>query len=171
MTYGIIVLVNAKSVYPHVLLFLYQPTHLDTTSKISGVKRVHTRLIYAKLCFSLILFLYIFSPCSNANIKSYKSPTMLSAVVFFIGFLAWAYYNTSPPPPKRCGLPDGPPVTGPRVTLRDGRHLAYNEYGVSRYTAKFKIVFVHGFSSCRYDTQVYHPVISSPASNNRLFNF
>ncbi|XP_024990346.1 uncharacterized protein LOC112524651 [Cynara cardunculus var. scolymus] len=78
------------------------------------------------------------------------------SLVFLIGILAWAYHNTCPPPPRLCGSPGGPPVTGPRVVLRDGRHLAYNEYGVSRDTAKYKIVFVHGFSSCRYDASVFH---------------
>jgi hypothetical protein len=79
-------------------------------------------------------------------------------VLLFIGLLAWAYQNLYPPPPLLCGSPGGPPVTGPRVVLRDGRHLAYNEYGVSRHVAKYKIVFVHGFSSCRFDESVYHPV-------------
>ncbi|KAL8257806.1 hypothetical protein R6Q59_029847 [Mikania micrantha] len=80
-----------------------------------------------------------------------------TAVVLFIGFLAWAYRNTCPPPPKLCGSAGGPPVTGDRVTLSDGRHLAYNEYGVSKHIAKYKIIFVHGFGSCRYDESVYHP--------------
>lgn len=80
--------------------------------------------------------------------------------LFFVGFLAWAYQNTNPPPPKLCGSLGGPQVTGPHVTLRDGRHLAYNEYGVSRDIAKYKIVFVHGFGSCRYDASVFHPVIT-----------
>ncbi|XP_071732990.1 uncharacterized protein [Rutidosis leptorrhynchoides] len=78
-------------------------------------------------------------------------------IVILIGLLALAFQNISPPPPKLCGTPDGPPVTGPRVILRDGRHLAYNEYGVSRHTANYKIVFVHGFNSGRFDASVYHP--------------
>nr|XP_043613512.1 uncharacterized protein LOC122585445 [Erigeron canadensis] len=79
------------------------------------------------------------------------------AVLFFIGLLAYAYQNTIPPPPNLCGSSHGPPVTGPRVILRDGRHLAYHEYGVSRDTANYKIVFVHSFGACRYDESVYHP--------------
>ncbi|KAL4575307.1 hypothetical protein LXL04_022149 [Taraxacum kok-saghyz] len=78
------------------------------------------------------------------------------AVVLLIGIIALAYQTTIPPPPKLCGSPDGPPVTGPRIILRDGRHLAYNEYGVSRETAKYKIVYVHGFGSSRFDESVFH---------------
>jgi len=53
-------------------------------------------------------------------------------VVLFIGFLAWAYQVTQSPPPKICGSPDGPPITAPRIKLRDGRHLAYKEHDVPR---------------------------------------
>ncbi|GJW36297.1 alpha/beta hydrolases superfamily protein [Tanacetum coccineum] len=80
-----------------------------------------------------------------------------SVMVLFIGLLALAYQNTYHPPPLICGSPGGPPITGPRVVLRDGRHLAYNEYGVSRNIAKYKIVFAHGFGSSRFDASVYHP--------------
>ncbi|XP_076934159.1 uncharacterized protein LOC143600317 [Bidens hawaiensis] len=79
-----------------------------------------------------------------------------TAVVLFIGLLAWAYQTITPPPPQLCGSPGGPPVTGPRVTLRDGRHLAYSEYGVARNLADYKIVFVHGFGSCRHDESLFH---------------
>ncbi|MFS7960121.1 putative alpha/beta hydrolase-1 [Helianthus anomalus] len=89
--------------------------------------------------------------------KAHRQFANTTAALFFIGLLAWAYQNTLPPPPKLCGTPGGPPVTGPRVTLRDGRHLAYKEYGVSRDVADYKIVFVHGFGSCRYDESVFHP--------------
>lgn len=68
-----------------------------------------------------------------------------------MGFLAWGYQAIKPPPPKICGSPDGPPVTASRIKLKDGRHLAYNEYGVSKDIAKYKIVYVHGLDSCRYD--------------------
>jgi hypothetical protein len=70
----------------------------------------------------------------------------------FSGLAIWAYQATNPPPPKICGTPGGPPITAPRVKLRDGRHLAYKEQGVSRETAKYKIVYVHGFASTRHDT-------------------
>ncbi|XP_002521174.2 uncharacterized protein LOC8262806 [Ricinus communis] len=72
-------------------------------------------------------------------------------VVLLIGLLAWAYQSTYPPPPKICGSPGGPPITAPRVKLRDGRHLAYKEHGVSREIAKHKIIYVHGFASTRHD--------------------
>nr|GEY41513.1 hypothetical protein [Tanacetum cinerariifolium] len=78
-------------------------------------------------------------------------------MVLFIGLLALAYQNAYHPPPLICGSPDGLPITGPRVVLGDGRHLAYNEYGLSRIIAKYKIVFAHGFSSSRFAASVYHP--------------
>ncbi|OMO79084.1 putative catalytic [Corchorus olitorius] len=77
----------------------------------------------------------------------YKGITLL----LLIGLLAWAYQAILPPPPKICGSPGGPPVTATRIKLRDGRHLAYRELGVSKEIAKHKFIFVHGFSSCRHD--------------------
>lgn len=74
--------------------------------------------------------------------------------VLFVGFLAWAYQAIQPPPPKICGSPDGPPITAPRIKLRDGRNLAYKEHGVPKDAAKYKIIFVHGFDSCRHDAVV-----------------
>lgn len=71
-------------------------------------------------------------------------------LVFFTGFLAWAYQSARPPPPKTVGSPDGLPVTSPRIKLRDGRHLSYKEYGVPKELAKYKIVFVHGFDSVKH---------------------
>ncbi|GAU31778.1 hypothetical protein TSUD_22240 [Trifolium subterraneum] len=74
--------------------------------------------------------------------------------VLFIGILAWAYQAAQPPPPKICGSPDGPPITAPRIKLRDGRHLAYKEHGVPKDEAKYKIIFVHGINSCRHDAVI-----------------
>ncbi|GKV38952.1 hypothetical protein SLEP1_g46799 [Rubroshorea leprosula] len=67
---------------------------------------------------------------------------------------ACVYRVVQPAPPKLCGSPDGPPVTAPRIKLRDGRHLAYKEHGVPRGAAKYKFVYVHGFDSCRHDAIV-----------------
>ena len=77
-----------------------------------------------------------------------------TVLLFFVGFLAWAYKATQPPPPKICGSPDGPPVTAARIKLSDGRHLAYKEHGVPKEKANYKIVFVHGFDSCRHDAVI-----------------
>ncbi|KAI3511711.1 hypothetical protein L1887_18868 [Cichorium endivia] len=41
-----------------------------------------------------------------------------------------------PPPPKLCGPPGGPPVTGPRVTLRDG-HTNNQNFDVTLLTFSF----------------------------------
>uniref|UniRef100_A0A0E0D5A0 Serine aminopeptidase S33 domain-containing protein n=1 Tax=Oryza meridionalis TaxID=40149 RepID=A0A0E0D5A0_9ORYZ len=54
-----------------------------------------------------------------------------------------------PPPQKLCGAPGGPPVTSPRIKLRDGRYLAYREDGVQKDKAKFKIISVHAFDSTK----------------------
>ncbi|GLT89973.1 hypothetical protein SLE2022_079280 [Rubroshorea leprosula] len=89
--------------------------------------------------------------------SSFKVPSGIFAkilVVLFAGIAAWAYRVIQPPPPKICGSPDGPLVTAPRIKLRDGRYLAYKEHGVPRDVAKYKIVYVHGFDSCRHDAVV-----------------
>ncbi|XP_071700253.1 uncharacterized protein [Rutidosis leptorrhynchoides] len=72
-------------------------------------------------------------------------------LVFIAGFTAWIYRTAVPPPPKTLGSPDGPPVTSPRIKLRDGRYLSYIETGVPKDTAKFKIIFVHGFLNSKYN--------------------
>lgn len=51
-------------------------------------------------------------------------------VALLVVFVAWAYKALRPPPPRICGSPGGPAITGPRIKLRDGRQLAYSEYGV-----------------------------------------
>lgn len=75
-------------------------------------------------------------------------------LVLFAGVLALAYQAIQPPPTKICGSPGGPPITRPRIKLRDGRHLAYKEYGVSKDVAKYKIIFQHGFDSCSHDSVI-----------------
>ncbi|KAL4353690.1 hypothetical protein GQ457_06G009970 [Hibiscus cannabinus] len=75
-------------------------------------------------------------------------------LVLSAGILAWAYQAIQPPLPKTCGSPDGPPVSASRIKLKDGRHLAYKEHGVPLDAAKYKIVFIHGFDSCRHDAVV-----------------
>jgi hypothetical protein len=71
---------------------------------------------------------------------------------------ALLYSQLQPPPPKICGSPGGPPITGTRTRLKDGRYLAYLESGVPKEQAKYKIIFVHGFDSCRYDALPISPV-------------
>ncbi|GLT50087.1 hypothetical protein SLA2020_235980 [Shorea laevis] len=75
-------------------------------------------------------------------------------LVLLIGLLAWTYQAIQPPPPQICGSPGGPPITAPRIKLRDGRYLAYEEHGLSKDTARYKIIFVHGFASGRYDEAI-----------------
>ncbi|KAH6811651.1 alpha/beta-Hydrolases superfamily protein [Perilla frutescens var. frutescens] len=75
-------------------------------------------------------------------------------VVLLIGFLGWAYQAFCPPPPRLSGSSGGPPLEGPRIRLRDGRHLSYKEHGVSKETAKYKIILVHGFSSSKHEASI-----------------
>ncbi|KEH41402.1 uncharacterized protein [Medicago truncatula] len=76
------------------------------------------------------------------------------ASILLIGILGLAYEAIKPPPPRTCGSPGGPPITAPRIKLRDGRHLAYKEHGVPRQLASKKIVFLHGFGSSRHDAVI-----------------
>eukprot|EP00262_Sarcandra_glabra_P013715 TRINITY_DN3869_c0_g2_i2.p1 TRINITY_DN3869_c0_g2~~TRINITY_DN3869_c0_g2_i2.p1 ORF type:complete len:417 (+),score=54.23 TRINITY_DN3869_c0_g2_i2:135-1253(+) len=91
---------------------------------------------------------------SNKNSSFHFPSGMLAKISAFLlmGLLAWAYQAIQPPPPKICGSPNGPPITSPRIKLKDGRYLAYKENGVPRDKAKYKIVFIHGFDSCKHDT-------------------
>uniref|UniRef100_A0A0E0DDU8 AB hydrolase-1 domain-containing protein n=1 Tax=Oryza meridionalis TaxID=40149 RepID=A0A0E0DDU8_9ORYZ len=82
---------------------------------------------------------------------------ILALAVFLPALL---YQQLQPPPPKICGSPGGPPVTGTRTRLKDGRHLAYLESGVPKDQAKYKIIFVHGFDSCRYDALPISPELA-----------
>lgn len=70
------------------------------------------------------------------------------------------------PAPRVCGTPGGPPVTAPRVRLADGRHLAYEESGVPKERARYKIVFSHGFTGSRLDS-----LRASPVSHISFFFF
>lgn len=71
------------------------------------------------------------------------------------GVVIYAYRSLVPPPSKRCGTPNGPPVTSPRIRLSDGRHLAYKERGVPKEIAKYKVILVHGFDSSK---DIYLPM-------------
>ncbi|GAA0166743.1 hydrolase [Lithospermum erythrorhizon] len=95
---------------------------------------------------------------SSRNLNTSRNNSFFSSVIFktillvFWGsLLAFAYQSIRPPPPKIVGSPGGPPVTAPRIVLKDGRNLAYKEFGVPRESAKHKIVYIHGFDSCRHD--------------------
>jgi len=72
-------------------------------------------------------------------------------LALFVSLSALLYKQIQPPPPKIPGSPGGPPVTATRTRLSDGRYLAFLESGVPKEEANYKIIFVHGFDSCRYD--------------------
>ncbi|XP_047328362.1 uncharacterized protein LOC124931833 [Impatiens glandulifera] len=72
------------------------------------------------------------------------------ALALFVGLLSFVYLILlRTPSPRVCGSLNGPPVTSPRVKLKDGRHLAYKEHGVPRKDARYKIVVIHGFDSSK----------------------
>ncbi|KAI4382658.1 hypothetical protein MLD38_008594 [Melastoma candidum] len=79
-------------------------------------------------------------------------PVFVSVLLVLLSALV--YRGLQPPPPRICGSPGGPPVTAPRIVLRDGRHLAYKEHGVPKDAARHKIIFVHGFGSCRHEALI-----------------
>ncbi|CAL9117172.1 unnamed protein product [Musa textilis] len=81
------------------------------------------------------------------------------AAALLVGLASWYYaVEIRPPPPTPCGSEDGPPVTAPRIRLRDGRFLAYSETGVPRERAAYKIVHCHGFGSSRLDNPRASPL-------------
>lgn len=65
--------------------------------------------------------------------------------------IIWVVHRAllKPPPAKKCGFPNGPAMTSPRVQLHDGRYLAYRELGVSKEEAQFKVIICHGLDSCK----------------------
>ncbi|KAK9079432.1 hypothetical protein SSX86_001103 [Deinandra increscens subsp. villosa] len=71
-------------------------------------------------------------------------------LVLFSVFSSWVYQKTLPPPPKTLGSPDGPPITSPRIKLRDGRHISYIESGVPKDVAKSKLIYVHCYDCSKY---------------------
>ncbi|XP_038890210.1 uncharacterized protein LOC120079849 [Benincasa hispida] len=76
--------------------------------------------------------------------------TTVIGAAFALGFIGWIYQTLiKPPPPRICGLANGPPLTSPRIKLNDGRHLAYRELGVSKEEAQYKIILCHGLDSCK----------------------
>lgn len=71
------------------------------------------------------------------------------------------YKAITPPPFKELNSPDGPKVTAPRIELRDGRHLAYKEWGVKKDKASHFIVHIHGYSGSRL-LSLPIPTVSTP---------
>lgn len=115
-------------------------------------------LFYVVVDFS---FYFTVSDHLSASAMSTRSPTnpprnsllLPSVLVILVGVIAALTYQSiiKPPPPKLCGFPGGPPITAPRIKLRDGRYLAYKEHGVPRDEARRKVIFIHGSDCCRHD--------------------
>lgn len=97
------------------------------------------------------------NPMTNGvNPSPLTAALMIKTIIplLFVGFLVWILQAIRPPPPCICGSPGGAPITGPRIKLRDGRHLAYKEHGVSKELAKYKVVLIHGFGSSRHEAGI-----------------
>ncbi|ONK77577.1 uncharacterized protein A4U43_C02F8050 [Asparagus officinalis] len=71
------------------------------------------------------------------------------SVILVVVFLGLVYQFIQPPAPELCGSPNGPPLTSPRIQLRDGRHLAYMETGTPKEKANYRIIIVHAFNECK----------------------
>ena len=90
---------------------------------------------------------------------------MIVAIVLAlaVGLLGWVYQALKPPPPKICGSTNGPPLTSPRVKLRDGRHLAYREVGVPKEEAQYKIIICHSYNNSK-DMHLPASQVTNPSS-------
>jgi hypothetical protein len=68
-------------------------------------------------------------------------------------YLAWVVYKAMEPPSAAVltAVEQKPNSSAPRVRLSDGRFLAYNEAGVPKDKARYKVVLVHGFGRSRHD--------------------
>ncbi|KAJ3690353.1 hypothetical protein LUZ61_019517 [Rhynchospora tenuis] len=80
--------------------------------------------------------------------------SIISILLSLLGTVVHSLINFLIPPPltKICGSEGGPPITAKRIQLKDGRYLAYAEYGVNKADAKFNVIFCHGFTGTRLDT-------------------
>ncbi|KNA05333.1 hypothetical protein SOVF_191330 [Spinacia oleracea] len=78
----------------------------------------------------------------------------IAAVITFL-VAGVIHQMVKPPPSRRCGSVNGPPVTSPRVRLSDGRYLAYKVRGAAKENAKHKVIINSGFSASK---ETYIPV-------------
>ncbi|KAK5836162.1 hypothetical protein PVK06_011918 [Gossypium arboreum] len=130
----------------------------EVRRKISAASaRAHTRKSHQSSSFKLspVVKLWSFSVAQLYALNYLLSVTLTMQVTLTTNKSKYLRYKViQPPPPKMCGSPNGPPVTAPRIRLKDGRHLAYKEHGVPRDVAKYKIIYVHGFRSGRHNVIV-----------------
>ncbi|MBA0776582.1 hypothetical protein Gotri_011563, partial [Gossypium trilobum] len=132
-------------------------SHQSSSFKLSpGLYSFRLPLIlYLKSGSILVVKLWSFSVAQLYALNYLFSVTLTMQVTLTTNKSKYLRYKViQPPPPKMCGSPNGPPVTVPRIRLKDGRHLAYKEHGVPRHVAKYKIIYVHGFRSGRHNVVV-----------------
>lgn len=137
--------INAGHIHVHISIVL----HSILVILVHGISHHH---------FQGFLYLLIQYPFFTA-IMGFRIAAIL--VVLLLG---WIYKSfIQPPKPKLCGTPNGPPITSPRIQLRDGRHLSYKESGVPKEKAKYKIILIHGFFSTKETT-----IDASQVSGNKF---
>jgi hypothetical protein len=113
---------------------------------------------------TIVILLILHPSPLTILINKLKTKMLIEFVaIFLIAILGYAYNFIKPPPPLICASLGGPPVISPRIKLKDGRYLAYREFGVPKQKAKYKVVLVHGFDSSKGD-----PGDPPPASQVRL---
>lgn len=121
------------------------------------------------LSFSFFFFFWTNTKCLFECVG--KGGRRLAVVLALaVGLGSWFYVAIQPEEPKLCGSEGGPPVTAPRIRLRDGRFLAYSERGVPKDVARYKIVFCHGFGSSRLDGIRPSPVSLSFFASSTIGN-
>lgn len=143
--------------------FKYTP-HKKRINIDSGNAYFHTdyQVLFLFLCLSLFFFKdqdssFSFEFLAKSSFLSIWYSSMVAGTSVFLSKLESAQQSLinfliPPPPTKICGSEGGLPITAKRIQLKDGRYLAYAEYGVNKADAKFKIVFCHGFTGTRLDT-------------------
>ncbi|KAL9247309.1 hypothetical protein vseg_020753 [Gypsophila vaccaria] len=75
------------------------------------------------------------------------------AVIVAVFLCVFIYKIVKPPASKICGTVNGPPVSSPRIRLRDGRYLAYKVRGAPIEDSRFKVIVSHGFYTSK-DTYI-----------------
>lgn len=94
----------------------------------------------------------------------------IAAVITFL-VAGVIHQMVKPPPSRRCGSVNGPPVTSPRVRLSDGRYLAYKVRGAAKENAKHKVIINSGFSASKETYIPVSDVRSLPKIHANLLEF
>lgn len=105
-----------------------------------------------------MIFLFSTDQCFLGESFIAEAMLLEIAVAIVVCLVGFVYASIKPPPPKICGSPGGPPVTSPRIRLKDGRHVAYLLRGVPLEKAKHKVVVCHGYRDVKDMVFIYSQV-------------